>query len=117
MATSKSRENKNWIAGVYIYSGRRDPSWPASASLVRKLQDLWETLPPWPEKRDAAGLGYRGAFLRGPDRREWLAFKGTVSLTTSSGSESRADHNREFERSLLNSAPTDVLPPDLQASE
>ena len=116
MATSKSPE-KNWIAGAYLYSGRRDPSWPVSKPLVRKLQDLWETLPSSREKPSPSGLGYRGAFLRSPDSREWLAFKGIVSLTTLSESESRADPSREFERSLLSSAPAGLLPPDLQASE
>jgi hypothetical protein len=115
MATSKSR--KQWIAGAYIYSGRRDPTWPASKFLVRKLQLLWETLPPSPEKPRPPGLGYRGAFLRAPDHREWLAFNGIVTLTDSSGPGSRKDHNREFERSILSSAPTGVLPPDLKASE
>jgi len=115
MATSKS--HKDWIAGAYIYSGRRDPSWPVSKSLVRKLQKLWETLPLSREKPSPSGLGYRGTFLRAPENREWLAFNGIVTLTASSGSESRADPNREFERSLLSSAPTGILPSDLQASE
>src|SRR5690242_10075226 len=113
MATSKSPEHKNWIAGAYIYSGRRDPTWPVSKSLVHNLEKLWETLPPSPEKPGRPRLGYRGTFLRSPDNREWLAFKGSVSLATSSGTESRADHNREFERLLLSSAPPRILPPDL----
>src|SRR5215470_18718550 len=115
MATSKSR--KHWIAGAYIYSGRRDPTWPASKFLVRKLQQLWKTLPPSREKLSPPGLGYRGAFLRAPDDREWLAFNGIVFLTTSASSESREDPNREFERSLLSPAPAAILPPDLRASE
>src|SRR5215468_2042856 len=115
MATSKSR--KHWIAGAYIYSGRRDPTWPASKSLVRKLQQLWKTLPPSREKPGPPGLGYRGAFLRAPDNREWLAFNGNVILTTPASSESREDTNREFERCLLNSAPTGALPPGLRAPE
>ena len=114
MATSKLPESKDWIAGAYLYSGRRDPTWPASKSLVRKLQDLWETLPSSREKPSSSGLGYRGAFLRAPDKREWLAFSGDISLTRPAGSESRADPNREFERSLLNSAPAGVLPSDLR---
>lgn len=117
MATSKSPESKDWIAGVYLYSGRRDPTWPASKSLVSKLQELWETLPPSPENPVPSGLGYRGAFLRASNNREWLAFRGIVSLTAPSGSESRKDPNHQFERSLLNSAPNGILPPDLQAGE
>ena len=117
MATSKSPETKDWIAGAYLYSGRRDPTWPVSKPLVRKLQELWERLPPSRRETGPASLGYRGAFLHSPDSREWLAFKGIVSLTTPSGSESRADPGLEFERSLLNSAPAGILPPDLQASE
>src|SRR5215475_8924315 len=115
MATSKS--HKNWIAGAYIYSGRRDPTWPVSKTLVRKLQQLWETLPRSREKPRPSGLGYRGTFLRTPDDREWLAFSGIISLTTSSGSESRNDPDREFESALLCSAPSGVLPQDLLANQ
>ena len=115
MATSKSPEKK-WIAGAYLYSGRRDPVWPASKSLVRKLQLLWKTLPSSREKPGTAGLGYRGAFLRAPTNREWFAFNGNVTLTTAAKSESREDPNREFERSLLDSAPAGILPPDFEPS-
>lgn len=61
---------------------------------------------------DLGGLGYRGACLRGPRDREWLAFKGIVSLRTPAGIEVRSDDARKFEKTLLFSAPAGVLPPE-----
>ncbi len=108
MATSKSREG--WIAGAFIYSGRRDPTWNLSKTVVWKLHRLWDATPPAREKPSPPGLGYRGVFLRAPDGREWTAFNGLVSLTTPGGTESRTDPAREFEKSLLASAPEGLLP-------
>jgi len=108
MATLKSHEG--WIAGAFIYSGRRDPTWNASKTAVRKLHRLWDAKQPAHEKPSPPGLGYRGVFLRAPDGREWTAFNGLVSLTTPAGTESRTDPTREFEKSLLASAPKGLLP-------
>jgi hypothetical protein len=108
MATSKSR--KDWIAGVHIYSGRHDPSCPVSKAVVNRLQKIWDAMPPISEKPSPPGLGYRGAFLRAPDQREWLAFNGAVTLTSPAGVESRQDLARKFENALLASAPKGLLP-------
>jgi len=112
MATSKSHET--WSAGALVYSGRPNPTWPVSKSVALQLQKLWDTLPPQPKPGpDPPGLGYRGAFLRGPGNREWAAFAGVVSLNTQDLFESRSDNAREFESALLASAPAGILPPKL----
>jgi hypothetical protein len=108
MATSKSREG--WIAGAFIYSGRRDPTWNVPKTVVRKLHRLWDATTPAREKPSPPRLGYRGVFLRAPDGREWTVFNGLVSLTTPDETESRTDPAREFEKSLLASAPEGLLP-------
>lgn len=116
MATSRSgKKERTWIAGVWIYSGRHDPTWSVPGRLVKKLQKLWESLPPAGEewKPPSGGLGYRGSFLRGPGNREWAAFKGLVSLRTHMGMQVREDVTREFERTLISSAPRGVLPEGL----
>src|SRR5215469_9015499 len=113
MATSRSRKKeRGWIAGVWIYSGRPDPTWSLSGQVVKKLQKLWESMPPVDEKwKPLSGrLGYRGSFLKGPGNREWAAFKGLVSLRTHTGIQVRADIGREFEKTLISSAPKGVLP-------
>jgi hypothetical protein len=112
MGTSKSPDA--WKAGALLYSGRRDPEWSVPESLARQLQKRWKEMPPSSgSPPDAPGLGYRGAFLRGPDGREWVAFKGIVLLKTQAGVEAREDASEEFERILLASAPAGWLPKGL----
>src|SRR6266851_2398240 len=112
MATSKSPEQ--WTGGALVYSGRRDPTWRVSQLMARKLQQLWEAMPPEPKPGPGpTGLGYRGALLRGPGDREWIAFDGVVSLRTPAAVEVRSDAAREFEKTLLASAPEGLLPAEV----
>jgi hypothetical protein len=112
MATSKSPEL--WTGGALVYSGRRDPTWPVSQSVVSKLQKLWTGMPSQPAPGPSPpGLGYRGAFLRGPGNIEWTAVNGLVSFTAPAGVEIREDTSRKFERILLSSAPKGLLPAEV----
>jgi hypothetical protein len=113
MVTSKSGSKAHrWTAGAYLYSGRRDPVWNVSEPVVKQLLELWETLPHTSEQKELrpGGLGYRGSFLRGYDKREWAAFNGLVSLRTGAGIQVRKDEARKFEKILLSSAPEGLLP-------
>jgi hypothetical protein len=113
MATSKSGDRGHgWIAGAFLYSGRPDPTWSVSKRIVNRSQELWESLPIADEKSGPkpAALGYRGSFLRGPSKREWIAFNGVVSLKTPAGIQVRKDVAKEFEKTLLSSAPKGLLP-------
>jgi hypothetical protein len=109
MATSRSVEGEEgWIAGVSVFSGRPDPIWPVPSGLGTRLAQLWEELPEWSGERPVPPpLGYRGGRLTAPDGRVWRAFRELVSL----GPEDRRDGGREFERTLLASAPPGMLPP------
>jgi hypothetical protein len=108
MGISRSSEGETWTAAVSIYSGRRDPAWPVSAELGRHLEGLWDRFPAWSgERPQPPALGYRGCRLEAPDGRVWTAFRELVSL----GAASRRDGEREFERSLIASAPAGILPP------
>jgi hypothetical protein len=107
MGTSRSSEEATWTAAVSIYSGRRDPAWPAPAELGRRLEELWGRLPAWSgERPQPPALGYRGCRLEAPDGRVWTAFRELVSL----GADGRRDGGREFERALIASAPAGILP-------
>jgi len=77
-----------------------------------KLQGLWESLAASEEKYEPrpGRLGYRGVVVKEPGHREWTAFNGTVSLTTPAGVEVRRDPARQFEKTLLSSAPKGLLP-------
>jgi hypothetical protein len=116
MATSKSAK-RNWTAGAWLYSGRRDPVWTAPARVVRQAMEIWEAAP-----RATAGppeappLGFRGCFLRDPAAREWHAFAGFITLRGGRGTETRLDPGREFQKLLLDSAPAGLLPPGAGAA-
>ena len=102
------------MAGASLYSGRRDPTWPVKQAIAEHLIQVWRRLaktndaPPPPP-----GLGYRGAFLQGPNGEQWRAFGGVVEHRSRGGVERRRDDARAFERALLRSAPKGVIPPNL----
>ena len=109
MATSRSPE---WSARALLFSGRPDPSWPVPETIATELHALWSALDPWSGTPPVAPpLGYRGCILHAPDGREWVAFGGAVTLATSQGADVRSDAERAFERRLLDSAPSTLLPP------
>jgi hypothetical protein len=101
-----------WIAGASVFSGRPDPTWPISDELGVRLETLWGSLPTsqaqQPEPRP---LGYRGCFVNSPDGRRWMAYRQSVTLEAAGRIERRRDNNRNFESTLLASAPDGVLPP------
>jgi hypothetical protein len=105
MDISRSPEDPRWTGGALVYSGRRDPVWPVPADLGYRLEQLWDGLPPWSgEAPKPPPLGYRGCRLTAPDGRAWTAFRELVSLAP----DSRRDSEREFESSLVASAPADI---------
>ena len=106
--------NKNpekCIAGASIFSGRPDPIWDVSASLLEKLKGIWEALEVFTgEPPIAPPLGYRGCFLKCLPDKEWFAYGGVVTLKTRKKAEIRIDRARIFEKTLLASAPQGTLP-------
>jgi hypothetical protein len=115
MVTSRSAKKKEWTAGAFLYSGRPDPVWDIPERVVKRLQEVWKSSPVAEAQRElrSAGLGYRGAFLRGPGQHEWIAGNGLALLRTPKGVETRRDDAREFEKILLSSAPQGLLPQGL----
>jgi hypothetical protein len=116
MATSKSfNSSQRWTAGALLFSGRPDPVWFIGPDKAHPLEAIWNSLPGSAPPVPAAPptLGYRGCFLRHPDRTEWLAFAGLVTRRSGRGDETRRDPNREFERNVLATAPAGILPRDL----
>jgi hypothetical protein len=111
MATSRSTSETGWIAGALVFSGRPDPTWPISQDVAAELVATWESLPPTDATSSPPALGYRGCYVRDPDGRMWTAYH---ELVTQSG-ERRRDDERRFERTVLSSAPTGVLPPSTAA--
>jgi len=105
MGISRSPEEPPWIGGALVYSGRRDPTWPVPAEVGHRLEQLWGHLPAWSGALPRPPpLGYRGCRLTAPDGRIWTAFRELVILADN---QSR-DKEREFESSLVASAPPDI---------
>lgn len=114
MATSGSAEDRaEWTAGVRAFSGRPDPTWEPGAEVVTALLGAWESLAPATAEVAPPPLGYQGSFLRHADGREWTAYRGVVTLQVGRAAVKRGDPLRRFERTLLGSAPSGLLPSDL----
>lgn len=104
--------SRAWVATAAIFSGRPDPAWPVSEAIAQELEDMWKDLSPVSEQpRASTVLGYRGCSLTDQEGRTWHAHSGMVTVTAGNSSESRRDPERTFERKLLESAPTGLLPP------
>lgn len=95
---------------VALYSGRPDPVWTVSERDAASLARIWSRLLPHADQvvRPPA-LGYRGCCISGPGG-EWCAYGGVVTHTDAERNEARSDADREFERAVLASAPSDLLP-------
>lgn len=105
---------KECIAGALIFSGRPDPTWNVSETVVKKLEKIWNRLSGWGDALPSAPpLGYRGCFIKCKPDMEWFAYNGVVTMKTVKGHESRTDKNRAFERLLLDSAPEGTLPGEI----
>lgn len=120
MGTSKSSEQATeYLAGVSIFSGRPDPTWTVSQSVAERLKSLWDSLEASADRQQQPPpLGYRGCFLKDmATGREWVAYKGVVTLKTPAGDEARSDEDRKFESLLLKSAPEGLIPPQILESE
>jgi hypothetical protein len=98
-----------WTAGVSLFSGRPDPTWPLDDEVAQRLVEKWRALEltdaPVPE---APPLGYRGAFLLAPDGRRWC-FHDNVAVL---GAERRHDPDRRLEYEVIDTAPAGAIPPE-----
>jgi hypothetical protein len=111
MVTSKSSEHAGeYVAGVSVFSGRRDPVWPIGEEQAGALLALWDSLEPHEGAAPSAPpLGYRGSLLRGGGR-EWHAYGGAVTLREGDGVSTRRDPERRFEKLIISTAPADSVP-------
>ncbi|HWW77298.1 MAG TPA: hypothetical protein VNZ44_17980, partial [Pyrinomonadaceae bacterium] len=66
MGTSKSSDEAGeYVGGVSVFSGRRDPTWPVGGDGARELLSLWDSLEVFDGAAPSAPpLGYRGSLLR-----------------------------------------------------
>lgn len=97
--------------GALLYSGRPDPSWTLRGSASALVRRFTQLEPFGGAKPDQSQLAYRGAWLRAPDGRRWVAYAGVAWCEGTD--EIRADEGREFERALLATAAPGLFPEEL----
>jgi hypothetical protein len=112
MATSGSASREpDCVATASVFSGRPDPTWRVATGVVRRLRQIWDSLPPYVGERPSPPpVGYRGFTLRCSEALEWTAYGSVVTLGSGVSSESRSDTERAFEKALAASAPPGTLP-------
>jgi hypothetical protein len=77
---------------------------------VAALKALWTAMKPFAGLRPRPPrLGYRGCHITQPGGRSFI-YRGAVTLTAGRSTESRADVDGVFERRVLASAPTGMIP-------
>ena len=108
--SSKKKRKQKGIACAFIFSGRRDPTWTVTNTLIKRLENIWNSLDVTEKIPSTPTLGYRGCLLRDNINREWFVYKRFVRLSINGVSETRLDKHSEFEKLLLSSAPVSVLP-------
>ena len=99
---------------VDVFSGRPNPSWSLPEGVHASLMSMWDEASPCPPGLiHESRLGYRGITLVCDDGSQFDAFEGKICYSHDSSSEWRVDADRGFEKTLLTSAPADLLPTGL----
>jgi hypothetical protein len=112
MGTSKSSSDATcWQGRAWIFSGRPDPAWSVCDEVAHRLEEIWGELEPVSDVPSVAPpLGYRGCSISDLQGRSWYAYGGKVLLKAGARSETRCDPERQFEKTVLESAPAEVVP-------
>ncbi|MBI5403653.1 MAG: hypothetical protein HY959_09630 [Ignavibacteriae bacterium] len=106
------REQKEWLCKAKLEFEEQLPEWKIEKQRASKLLDMWNSLKTTlePSKKKSAYLGYGGTYLKSSDNSEWHIFDKTVTRITDSTIETRVDVKRYFEKTILKSAPSGILP-------
>jgi hypothetical protein len=114
MGTSNFNEpdlESEYVAEAILYSGRQNPRWVLSVDLGRHLETIWSGLRPSTAAiATPVGLGYRGCRLTSKRGDTWFAFGGIVQRVHEDLSQVRIDVDHAFERRLLATSPSGLLP-------
>ena len=90
---------KSCIGGIFLFSGRPDPTWPVEESTVDEFEEIWNLMEPYSGELPIPPiLGYRGCFLNCEPGTEWFAYDGVVTMKTVEGSSLRRDKDKKFEK-------------------
>jgi hypothetical protein len=113
MDTSKSsKKRKEWVVEIKLYSGRPDPSWIADDSLIKQLQEIWDSLEPWDgEHPFIPPLGYKGYSLKQDDESAWEVYQNYVVRSSKGRRMYRKDKEKRCEKLLAGTMPKGIQIP------
>jgi len=102
---SRFAESESALAGIRIFSGRPDPTWPLPSDRLENIRAIWQELEPCRvEPAVRPRLGYRGCFVvTGAERLD--TEDDLVVVLQGNHKERRVDPQRRIERAILSSAP------------
>jgi len=94
-----------WTCRLLIFSGRPDPEWHPVESMVQKLIDYCNSLPPYDSAFEIPdGLGYRGVEFFSNEIKI-SAYKGKMEIITTNSRILKTDLGRKFEQMILSDSP------------
>ena len=108
----KCKSQNSWLCKAELDFEEKQPMWKLETNKASKLLDIWNSLKTSfePSNRKSAYLGYGGTYLKSSDNSEWHIFNKTVTRVNNNTIEVRFDKNRYFEKTILKSAPSGILP-------
>ena len=103
---------KEWLCKAKLDFEEKEPVWKLERNRASKLMEIWNSLKTSLETTSSksAYLGYQGTYLKSADNSEWHIFNNTVTRVSNNTIETRVDKNRHFEKTILKSAPSGILP-------
>ena len=101
-----------WMCSANLEMEETNPIWFVEKNKTKKLLELWNSLKTIVEapKNKSAYLGYKGASLKAGESTEWHILGNVVTLKNNNQIETRIDRNRRFEKELLKTAPSGIIP-------
>ena len=101
-----------WMCSANLELEETKPVWKVEKNKTKKLLELWNSLKTIVEApiNKTAYLGYKGTSLKANDSKEWYTSGNIVTLRNNNQIETRLDRSRKFEKELLKSAPSGLLP-------
>lgn len=108
----KNSINQEWLCKANLEFEEKQPTWKLEKTKASKLLALWNSLRTTlePSNIKPAYIGYGGTYLKSSDNSEWHIFNNTVTRRNNNTLETRIDKNRFFEKTILKSAPSGILP-------
>ena len=101
----------NCRAICHIYSGRPDPGWELTGKQSEQAEKIWSSLEETSDRESFPSiLGYRGVSITCEDGKEFFTFNKKVRGEINNRVMWKVDESSKFEKFLLSTAPSGLLP-------